>query len=379
MKSFKICIVGLILAFSACKERYTPETASIDNNMLVVEGFLNTGADSTYIKLSRTVTLAKKTTVNPEIGATLTIETSANETRILVEKEKGLYVAPPLNFGSNKKYRLKIKTKNGSNYQSDFVEAIPSPQIDSLNYAVKPNGVQLYVNASDPTNKTRYYRWEYEESWIFYAQFNATSKWDGGPNVVDRPLEESVFKCWGNANSSTIVIGSSIKLNKDVIHLGPITDIASTSEKITEKYSILVKQYALTKEAYEFWENLKKNTESLGSIFDVLPSQLTGNIHNTANADEPVIGYISAGTVQKQRLFISKEKLPNWRPVFPFECMLLDTVKIKDQVAAFTPRLFVPVEAARDDSGRLMFVLGAARRCADCTVRGTTKKPSFWQ
>lgn len=381
MKRINIYIVGLVLVLISCKEHYNPTATSVNSNILVVDGFINTGADSTFISLSRSVILANKTVANPEIGATLSIETSANESINLVEKSKGRYVAPPLNFGSNKKYRLKIRTKNGANYLSDFVTAVASPQIDSLNYEVKPEGVQVYVSASDPTNNTHYYRWDYAETWIFYAQYSSMAIWRGGPRAVDRNFDEGIFKCWGNANSSTIVLGSSLKLSKDVISMAPLATILSTSEKITEKYSVLVKQYGLTKEAYEFWQNLKKNTESLGSIFDVLPSQLTGNIHNVSNTADPIIGYISAGTTQTKRLFISKDKLPNWRPTYPYDCSQPDTVKFIDQVSRFgsSNSNLVPLEIALNEKGNPVGHLAAIRQCADCTIRGTVKRPIFWQ
>lgn len=371
-------MVIAILSVMACKERFTPETTSFDNNLLVVEGFINTGSDSTIIKLSRTVTLTDKKTANPEVGATLSIETSANETRTLVEKEKGVYATPALNFGSDKKYRLKIRTKNGANYISDLVEARVTPPIDSVNYVIKPEGLQLYVNTNDPANKTHYYRWEYQESWIFYSYYTSVSIWKGGPYAVDRSPEENINKCWGNYNSSTILLGSSTKLNKDVIYLSPLTDIPSSSERLTEKYSILVKQYALTKDSYEFWQSLKKNTENLGSIFDVLPSQLTGNIHNVANNAEPVIGYISAGTMQEKRIYIEKSKLPDWA-LSPSGCPVPDTAKLVDQRNIFAGLTNVPIEPVKSASGNTYAHLFAPRLCVDCTLRGTVKKPIFWQ
>ncbi len=371
-------MVVLVVSLMACKERFTPKTTSVNSNILVVEGFINTGSDSTIIKLSRTVTLANKNVINAETGAMLSIETSTNESRPLVEKEKGSYVTPALNFGLNKKYRLRIRTKTGANYLSDFVDAIPSPQIDSVNYSVKPEGLQLFVNASDPTNKTHYYRWDYEETWIFYAQYNSSSIWKGGPMAVDRSPEESIYKCWGSAKSSTILLGSSIKLNKDVIHLSPLTDIVASSERLSERYSILVKQYALNKESFEFWENLKKNTESLGSIFDVLPSQLTGNIRNVANNAEPVIGYISAGTMQQKRIFINKSDLPRWS-VKPFGCTLPDSIMRKDEANVFGGFSYIPIEPIETLPSVIIGHTGAPRACVDCTLRGTTRRPIFWQ
>jgi hypothetical protein len=379
MKSFKIYMIGLILSFVACKEAYNPKATSFNNNFLVVDGFINTGGDSTIIKLSRTVTLANKKTINPETGATISVETSSGEGISLFEKEKGVYYIPYLSFGLNKKYRLKIKTKSGGNYLSDFVEPTVSPQIDSVNYQIKPNGLQLYVNTGDANNKTHYYRWEYEESWIFYAMYSSGYIWRNGPKTEERKPNEFIYQCWGNSNSSPILTGSTVKLDKDVIYLSPLTLVPSNSEKLTEKYSILVKQYALTKEAYDFWEILKKNTESLGSIFDVLPSELTGNIHSVNNTAEPVIGYISAGSMQQQRIFITKDKLPKWRPLYPYACSEPDTVLLGIENVVFGGGAKIPLNEVYNEIGILSGHTSAPRVCADCTIRGTTKRPIFWQ
>jgi hypothetical protein len=69
-------------------------------------------------------------------------------------------------------------------------------------------------------------------------------------------------------------------------------------------YTINVTQYALTKEAYEYWDNLKKNTEKIGSIFDPQPFADFGNIHCISDPDEPVIGFISACSTSQKRLYI---------------------------------------------------------------------------
>ncbi|MDO3626770.1 DUF4249 family protein [Mucilaginibacter sp. BT774] len=75
----------------------------------------------------------------------------------------------------------------------------------------------------------------------------------------------------------------------------PILSIASSAEKLSVEYSILVKQYALSADAYKFYANLKKNTEQLGSIFDAQPSAIRGNIHFVTTPAEPVIGYLCIG------------------------------------------------------------------------------------
>ena len=365
-------ILFICILFGACKESFTPTVKTTNSNLLVVEGFINI-TDSTFIKLSRTVTVAdNKITTNPEIGATLTIESETNQVYALKEESAGLYNVPFSNLDRTKKHRLKIRTAKGVNYASDFTEAKVAPAIDDIGFTTKENGLQVHVSTKDPTNQSKYYRWEFEESWIFNAKYNSLLIYK--QRLVERqPTTENIFQCWGSAKSTTIVLGSSTKLNQDVISQSPLVFIPSESEKIGVKYSVLAKQYVLTKDAYEFWENLRKNTESLGSIFDAQPSQLTGNIHNVTDNLEPVIGYIGVGTMQAKRIFISKSELPAlWKVKYPYDCFP-DVILPINVVQTFSSGKFIPIEYTTDG------VLGISRECGDCTIRGTNKQPIFWR
>lgn len=371
-------LLATFIIFEGCETRYEPNVITKNYDILVVDGLINSGADSTIINLSRSTRISEKQTSKPEVGAAVSVESESNETFPLVEKNKGSYVSSGLNLNPTQKYRLRIKTTGGSTYLSDFVEVKTAPAIDEITWQIEPNGLHVYTSTHDATNNSRYYRWEYEETWIFYAAWESLAKWDG-TNVVERKLTpEGVFQCWGNQKSKNIVIGSSAKLDNDVISESPITFVKSDSEKFREKYSILVKQYALTKEAYQFWQELQKNTESLGSIFDAQPSQLTGNIHNVNDAEEPVLGYISVGTTSKKRIYIAKTELPTTFIIPRTDaCLTLVTIKAADFKQYFESGLAFPI-------GEPMLqyppseISATSRFCGDCTLRGTNKKPSFW-
>ena len=379
-------ILTLVLTLGACKEPYSPVVKTLPNNLLVVEGMINTGPDSTFIKLSRTTLLDQKMAVLVETGAMVNIESDANDSYSLKELGSGSYTVGPSNLSQTKKYRLRIKTKDGKIYLSDFVDTKVSPPIDSITWEAKQDGLQLYSHTHDEQNKSRYYKWEYTDNWEFNASFRSTSV-TNGKEVVDRDMTaDNIFTCWDAGKSSTIMIGTSARLAKDQINKGLLNFIPANAEKISVKYSILVKQQVLTKEGFDFWERLQKNTENLGSIFDAQPSQLAGNIHNVSDPAEPVIGFISAGTVQQKRIFIAKDKLPtNWNSTYPYLCYQLDTLYIvnprtgaRDEDKYFQTRLFVPINPVFID-GELKGHTRSTKECADCTIRGTNKKPIFWQ
>ncbi len=389
--------VGFILViFMSCKKPYNPPIVASNTNYLVVEGVVNSGADSTIIKLSRTINISQTVNVAAELHAQVSVESDQNASYPLQENGGGNYVSAGLNLDNSRKYRLDIKTANGKLYQSDFVAVVNSPAIDSINFQVEANGVNIYANTHDPKNNTRYYRWDYQETWVIRSNFTSYFK-SNGDTVLGRDLStDDISVCWQNHTSSTIILGSSAKLSNDVIFNNPITFIGSTSERIGSKYSILVKQYALTGDAFAFWQNLKKTSEQLGSIFDAEPSQISGNIHSVSNPSEPVIGYISVGSVSSQRLFIANQQLPAWLPTNPYPECKLDTFlyvyyspgsktpvnqvnESLNYLIGHDPDPSIPVLAIGRPGSPPIGYTGSSPMCVDCTLRGSNKKPAFWK
>ena len=89
MMRLRIYIFICIVAVASCRKPYDPPAIKSTNGYLVVEGVVNAGTDSTIIKLSRTVRLSNKSVVNPETGATVTVESNQGATYPLVEISAG--------------------------------------------------------------------------------------------------------------------------------------------------------------------------------------------------------------------------------------------------------------------------------------------------
>ena len=398
----------MILIFCCCKKAYNPSIISSPNRYLVVEGVVNSGNDSTFIKLSRTVKLSGNVATNPELNATVTVESDQNASYPLTETGNGNYSCSGLHLDNSRKYRLRIKTANSEQYLSDYVPIVNSPPIDSISYDTKGTvsgpGLNIYANTHDQIDKARYYRWEYGETWIIHANYDSNYK-SNGDTVLSRDLvNDDIYTCWQNDTSHNIILGSSAKLTQNLISNSPIVSIASTAEKLGDEYSILVTQYALTADAYNFYVNLKKNTEQLGSIFDAQPSEISGNIHSVSNPAEPVIGYVTIGTKSSQRIFIKKEQLPvPWvYPLFYSDCQIATDVAHKlpccyysievdgqlvNQVNEFInynrdggyDNALIPLSTLALPGHPPAGYTATIRECADCTLRGTNKKPSFWK
>jgi hypothetical protein len=391
-KSFK-CILFVIAALSitTCKTPYNPTPVATISNYLVVEGLINI-SDSTYIKLSRTVNLTSSKTLKPELNAIVTIESNKGVSYALAELGNGTYAAPPLSLSSANQYRIRIKTSNGGQYVSNFGDTKVTPPIDSIGFKATTD-LKIYVNTHDPNNATRYYRWDFTEEWEFHPAFNSSFISDG-LKILIRTQAQQIWDCYRGDVSSSITLGSSIQLSQDVINQVVVNTIAPSEEKIAVKYSILVKQYALTQDAYNYWTLLKKNTEQLGSIFDAQPSASIGNIQCLTNPAEPVIGYISTGTITYKRIFITKNQLPNWFTTSAYPSCQTDSIfvhtsprvphPILDEYvnyknAQFAGNALLQIPISQFLSGKDTCYISAEPICVDCTLRGIKIPPAYWK
>ena len=380
MKGNKTIYFFVVLMLTGgCKEKFDPPINPQQTNYLVAEGFINAGQGSTNIQLSRTTQLKDTGQLKPELNAMVTVMGEDNSVYQLKELGKGLYSSSQLNLDKNKKYRLHIITINGKNYLSDLVQVKLTPPIDSVNWRIENTGVQLYVNTHDPQNNTKYYKWDYEETWEIHSFEEARYKYIPSTGVSKRDLNEikNMYFCWQTKNSTNILLGSSVALNSDVISLQPVMLIPQGSEKISVRYSILVRQHALDQQGYEFYQLMKKNTESIGSIFDAQPSDITGNIYSISDPNEKVIGYIGASSAQEKRIFISRNDIGNWN--YKFQCETTEVPNNPDSIKLFFGGFgLIPYETNPPGGLFTKSYYSSSSHCLDCRERGSSVKPSFW-
>jgi hypothetical protein len=376
---FALIGIGIWSVFLGCQKAYNPRPVKNSPNILVVEGVIDPSSDSTVFKLSRTVKVDTSSAYNPEVGGAVQVEDDQNNIYPLAEYGYGVYKWPGLNLNVSRHYRVRIRTAEGEEYLSDFVPVKTTPPIDSIGFNIKKDSLMVYVNAHDPTGQTRYYRWSFDETWLFHAAYLSEFV-STGYSLAERSSSDGVYFCYQTNYSPTIVLASTAQLGHDVVYQNELTLIKGSSEKIEREYSILVRQYAITPEALKYWTNLKKNSEQVGSIFDVQPSETLGNIHCLSTPGKPVIGYVSASTVSTKRVFIGNSELPRaWQPVYPYACVI-DSFKTQAQVQSDLINL-PPVKMALTPIGGFFNpsgYTGTTRECADCTIRGTTVQPSYW-
>ncbi|TVT40397.1 DUF4249 domain-containing protein [Hymenobacter setariae] len=380
----------LLLALGSCIDSYTPDVISAPTSYLVVDGFIN-GNGATRIKLSRTQNIATTAAPTPEAKATVYIQSAAGARYTMRERSPGFYQSDSLTLSPGQ-YQVRISTAGTSpaTYESALVPLKVTPPIDNLGWRRTDNEVRVLLNTHDATQQTRYYRWKFAETWEFNAAYKSSLEYYPDIDEIGGRTTP-IYTCWRTEQPTTIKQATSLQLSQDALVDHILLSFSDRAERIRIRYSVLVMQYAQTADEFAYYEQLRKNTEAIGTVNDPLPVQLTGNVHRTGTATtEPVLGYVGAHTVQQQRLFINRAELSlpsDWAFDSPYASCKLEPEVLSQyrpplsypHTFTFADSNYVPVYPyVNPETGALDGYYGSTRECADCRARGSITKPSFW-
>jgi hypothetical protein len=381
----KIILFSFLLLAFACREKYVPQLNEPVTGYLVVEGFINSGASATTITLSRSTKLSNLASIVKETKAVVRVENKANTSSFpLTETSPGVYTNPQITLNPTDQYRLYIKSSLGKEYVSDYSAVRRTPDIDSVSWRRENGGVQIYANTHDNLANTKYYQFIYDETWEFTSKYSTMLKVYndrlGNPHHVgyrdsSNPVYDAkVYRCWKTNVPSNILICSTEKLTKDIVSLFPLTYIDPATWKLGILYSINLKEYALSQQGYRFLEQLRKNTEQLGSIFDAQPSDNNGNMHCITNPDEVVIGFVEVSEEKQKRIFISNAQVPGWN----YTQLCDNEIVVRNLPDSIKIANGIPTNVSFGGITGLDYIYFGPSVCVDCTLRGVNTKPPYW-
>lgn len=389
IKKVFVWFVAAAAIVMGCVEPYALEGIESNPDFLVVDGFVDATNLTATVKLSRAIGLDDGAYYPAVRNARVVIASEAGDEIHLQQVDlsqypgydTGTYVAFNLDLDLTKRYKLRIGLNEGSGkqYESEYVTIEQSAPIESIEWRVAGDDLKILVNSMETDDNSQFYRWRFDETWEYNSALYSTYYMNGQREMVPRPPNEQVYTCYREVPSFEILIGSSQNLTSNVIRNYPVQSIPRNSIKISRTYSINVKQYGLTEDAYTYWLDLYKTTESTGGLFDPMPGQIFGNIHAVSDPTEMVIGYFSASTVEEKRIFVERSELPDEFVNFRFPFCDSDTI-LNDDLQYVQPGTTF-YNAVYDQMG--MSVIGytiSSLNCLDCRYfgRGSTTKPDYW-
>lgn len=366
---------------TACIEPYRLPEGTTESSFLVVDGFLDSGTGQAQVKLTRSRGLSETGGFKHEEDAIVRIEDQDGGSQLLSESEKGLYTGTSLAIEPSKKYRLTVQIENGKKYASTFVQIIQTPPIDSVTWMPTADGVKFMVNThNDSPVGTKYYMWRFDETWEYNASQYSAFKFDAGAGeAIARKDDELLYTCWDTNASTDILVKSTERLNQNIVSQFPVNFIPVADRRLGIKYSILVRQLGLSKEAYEFWSKLEQTTENVGGLFDPQPGQVLGNLECVSDPQELVLGIFHAGNTVEQRLFLEFRDLPDYLQIYgarPY--CLIDSIAVEEiENFQYGGNLLL---AALTQGITVIGYTYTSMPCADCRYEGgKLNKPAFWE
>lgn len=76
-------------------------------------------------------------------------------------------------------------------------------------------------------------------------------------------------------------------------------------------YYLKIGQQSLSREAYQYWRSIQNLTTNVGSVFDIPPATLVGNLHNVTPGGGPsLLGYFQVSGRTEKIVYISRFLAP---------------------------------------------------------------------
>jgi hypothetical protein len=296
---------------------------------LVVEGRISQAAGPPTVRLSRSGTFSAGGSAegNAVAGARVQIrETSTGRLLELlpVSNRPGLYQSADSTFAGRvgQSYQLRIELPDGNVFVS-APEVMPAGvEVESLtarftgntgNVNDTPFGYDIFLNTQDVPGQRNYYRWS-ARSVIrresigvrdFGGNFNKKFCWT--------PVEDNEIRIFADTYSD----GRPIR--EQYLYRSPVYVIG--------KHFVEVEQYALAREAYQYWRRFNEQRQRVGTIFDPIPSPVYGNVYNQADPTERALGVFEVAAVTYKRLVVPGDtlndallKVQTARYVIPGDC-----------------------------------------------------------
>lgn len=211
-------------------------------------------------------------------------------------------------------YFIEIKLSNGKRYRS-VPETMPAheaslenirynftreKEVSSSSIVSESNFINAYIDVDlSQVSSPVFLKWEVQEVFLLT------------PTDFPDPFGNVPPPCYVYVNTSDIDLNLFNSTDTDV---NALRGLKVASQKLTwafrEKHYFTVKQLSMSQEAYEYWEKADDLLSSVGTIFDIPPAPIPGNIYNVDDEREETLGYFSVSSSSLIRFRTFRDDIP---------------------------------------------------------------------
>ena len=376
----------------ACVDEYTiPEKTAIKYEAeIVIEGRILAGEES-VIHLSYTTPINSEEETTDILNAQVYVigQNGYRSEAAEFDIEDDCYVIDTRRLENNTLYAVEV-TVDGETYQSEFQPLLTSPEIDNVTWQEHESSISIHVTTQAEKDAPRHFMWSFDEDWEIHADVdmrgNDTIKpyyvKDQYPDLTE--TRNPYLFCWMHDVSRNVLLHSTANLSENVLENIQLHEISIEDIRLSYIYSIQVKQWSLSDEAYNYYSILKRYTEEDEGLFTPVLSDYRGNITCTSHPNKRTHGYVLASNVTTKRIFIYEKDFKHMRSLYETpNCFARNRERDALSFAAVLnsyPWKSPWVIMARDgnpwDQDALMYTWF----CVDCrqTIGATKKRPDFW-
>lgn len=384
LQQIRLTTYYLLVSFMslyACIEEYTPDIETGESQKYVVSGLVSNDQENQIISVALVSSIQNPNPI-PLNDCMVRIVDMNENSYAGSEFEGGIYkVRIPLeNLITGVVYRLEIITPAGAKLVSEYEELLECPDIDSVYYVresmptndpeVFVEGIRLYLNLDAHGYKNAFYKFDVEETWEYHTALPLEWYFDGAlHHVIPRDWSHNV--CWSTEQIKNIFILNTAELQDNAYKQYPLHFVDNTTQRLQYTYSILVRQYAISEQAYVYWDQLRMNNIEKRGLYETQPLPVQGNIENLSNPEQSVLGNFMVSSVKTKRIFIND--VPDlelkYQPVCSPSLLRYGLRELTPDVYQYPVYVYINRGA----------VFELTPECIFCTMSGgTTTRPDYW-
>ena len=300
---------GLIGLLVACVDEVNLPIRQTERR-LVVEGLITNGPFP-WVRLTYTGHYSSSNPAPPELVV--------NDALVVISDDLGRRVRlipdpfAPAYYGLRdssfvgevgRSYTLSITLPDGRHYQSRPERLNPVPTLEplraqyekGLTYLGLPDTYHILVDTKDPAETDNFYRWSSVAYLPRWASFDPKH-----PPMLAYGPACGTCSCWVPFNGPLTDVLSDAIINGNRI-VGRVV-VKAPIYAVGALY-VQVRQFSLTRAAYQYWRLFEQQRSRTGTIFDPQPASIEGNVRDIADTTRLALGFFGASAVSQQRITI---------------------------------------------------------------------------
>ncbi len=378
---FKILLFVMAVFYNGCQFPYDARIEE-KTGLISIDGSIVKGDDIQTIIVSKATSLYEPEFEPYSDCDVMVIDEMGNEFNFSESSaEPGSYHAKVQDddLVYDREYKARIITPEGKAYESDYEAILKGAPVDSVYFEKEfinvgfdneDRGLQFYLDLKGEEDESRYYRWKLTETWEYksfaFVEFIYLNKYFDTDSLSTEDAMD-LFHCWKTVVVPGLYSSSTVNLTSNEKKKIPLHFISPSTGRVSIKYSLMVEQYSLTPQAYDYWHQSKIESEETGGLYTQQPGQVESNLHNIMDEKEQVLGYFWAAAKTKKRIFVPPQSDLNYVNT---ECEMI--VLDKYAITRF------PVYVFTDDYGNEYSTVN--QTCMNCLLKGgVSQMPDFWE